>query len=114
MDVGGVDHARERAHDVAIEPCDAIRRAGTHVERDVRDAQHDTAEATLVRRVHVDPVAPRADRLDAIVGFAELEFCSLQRLAYPLEAGGQGEPALADPPGPAAQRGGPALCEMAL
>ena len=74
------DHGRERAHDLAIEARDALRRAGADVELDIGHAQHDAAEAALVRRMNVDAVAPRADGLDAIVAFAEVELRSLSGL----------------------------------
>src|SRR6476620_2849822 len=80
--VSVLDHRRERAHDIAIEAGDAVRGAGAHVEFDVRHPQHDTAEAVLVRRMDVDAIAPRADGLDAVVGFAEVELGPLQRLAH--------------------------------
>src|SRR6266542_5964291 len=77
-----LDDTRQRAHDFAVESRDAARRAGTHVERDIGHTQHDTAKAALVRRMHVDAVAPWADRLDAIVVFAEVELRSVQRLTH--------------------------------
>src|SRR6516165_7222155 len=76
------DHGRKRTHDLAIETRDAVRCAGTDVERDVGHPQHDAAEAGLVRRMNVDAVAPGADRLHAVVAFAEVEFRSFQRLAH--------------------------------
>src|SRR5262249_32839137 len=82
-DVSALDHGRKRAHDLAIETRDAVRRAGTDVELDVGHPQHDAAEAGLVWRMNVDAVAPGADRLHAVVAFAEVEFRSFQRLAHP-------------------------------
>src|SRR5262249_31932271 len=80
--VSVLDDGRKRAHHLAIETRNAMRGAGTDVERDVRHAQHDTAKAVRVRRMHVDAVTPRADRLDTIVAFAEVELRSFQWLAY--------------------------------
>src|SRR5207245_10706359 len=77
----GVDDARERAHDLAIETRDALRCTRAHVECDVRHAQHDAPETALIWRMHVDAVTPRADGLDAVVAFAEIELGSFQRLA---------------------------------
>src|SRR5215468_1668938 len=82
VDTCALDHGRERTHDLAIETRDAVHRAGTDVERDIGHPQHDAAEAGLVRRMNVDAVAPGADRLHAVVAFAEVEFRSFQRLAH--------------------------------
>ena len=80
-DVRGRRHGRERAHHLAIETGDALRRARTDVELDIGHAQHDAAEAALVRRMHGDAVAPGACGFDAVIAFAEVELRSLQRLA---------------------------------
>src|SRR5262249_293905 len=73
--VSVLDDGRKRAHHLAIETRNAMRGAGTDVERDVRHAQHDTAKAALVRRMHVDAVTPRADRLDTFVPSSGLRTC---------------------------------------
>ncbi len=85
-DVRARDHGRECAHHLAIETDDALRRAGTDVELDIGHAQHDAAEAALVRRMHVDAVAPWAGGLNAVVAFAEVKLRFLQRLAQVYQA----------------------------
>src|SRR5262245_39983746 len=81
-----LDHGGERAHDLAVEARDAVRRARPHVEFDIGHAQYDAAEAALLGCLDADAVAPGADGLHAIVAFAEVEFRSFQRLAHLGEA----------------------------
>src|SRR6266404_4416295 len=113
-DVCALDHGRERAHDVAIETRDAVRRAGTNVELDVGHPQHDAAEAGLVWRMNVDAVAPGADGLDAVVAFAEVEFRSFQRLAHLRQALEQRGAIRHDYPGDATQHVGLPSRQMEL
>src|SRR5262245_19089146 len=113
-DVCALDHGRERAHDVAIETRDAVRRAGTDVELDIGHPQHDAAEAGLVRRMNVDAVAPGADRLHAVVAFAEVEFRSFQRLAHLRQALEQRGAVRHDQAGDAAQHVGLPSRQMEL
>src|SRR5262245_49301531 len=101
-----LDHGGERAHDLAVEARDALRRARPHVELDIGHAEHDAAEAALVGRVDVDAVAPGADGLHAIVAFAEVEFRSFQRLAHLAQAIEQGGAIGHDQAGDAAQHVG--------
>src|SRR6516164_1550998 len=102
-DVCALGHGHERAQDIAIETRDAVRRAGTDVEFDVGHPQHDAAEAGLVWRMNVDAVAPGADRLHAVVAFAEVEFRSFQRLAHLRQALEQRGAIRRDQPGNPAQ-----------
>src|SRR5216684_3414117 len=74
---GAVFDRRRCLQDLAIEARDAVGSAGWHVELDIGDAEIDVAEAPGVRRVEAQLVAPRAGRLDAVVGFLELELGAL-------------------------------------
>src|SRR6516165_2945143 len=66
---------------LTIEPRDARRGAGTNVETDVGHAKLNAAETFRIGRMHMDAIAPGANRLDAIVAFAKLELRSGQRFA---------------------------------
>src|SRR5262249_15875171 len=109
-----LDYRRERAHYLAIEAPDALSRARTHVERDIRHAQHDAAEAALIRRMHVDAITPRANGLDAVVAFPEIELGSLQRLAQLRQTAKQRGAVRDDQAGDAAQHVGLAGRQMEL
>ena len=79
-DIGG------RAQHLAIKPRDARSGPGPDVEPNVRHAELNAAKTLRVGRMHVDAVAPRANRLDAIVAFAEVELAPGQRFADAREA----------------------------
>ena len=72
-------------HHLGIEPRDTFRRAGAYIEADIGHAELDAAEALHVGFVDVDAVAPWADRLDAVVALAEIEFGIGERLAHALK-----------------------------
>jgi hypothetical protein len=75
------DDLRRSVEHLAIKPHDAGRGAGPNVETDESHPKLDPAKARLVGRVHMDAVAPRTHRLDAIVAFAEVELGPSERFA---------------------------------
>src|SRR5579863_51490 len=74
-------HLRRRIEYLAIEPGNTRRRPGSHVEADIGHAELDAPEALGVRCMHMDAIAPRAHRLDAIVALAEIELGAVKLLA---------------------------------
>ena len=68
----------------------------------------------VVRRMDVDAVAPRADGLDAVVAFAEVELGALQRLAHLRQAIEQGGAVGHHQSGDAAQHVGLPVRQMEL
>ena len=91
------------AQHVAIKADNALGGAGADVEAHISHAERDAAEALLVGRVHVNAIAPGADRLDAIVALAEIEFGAGERLARMVEPVEQRLAVRNDQPGDAAQ-----------
>ena len=79
-----------RAHHLPVEPCDYVRRAGGHVERNVCKPERHATKATRLWRVHSETVSPRTHHIDAVVGLAELKLRILQMLADTLEPLEQG------------------------
>ena len=68
-----VHDLRRNVDHLLVELGDALRRADRHVEFDVGNAEIDAAEALGVWLVQADGVAPRAGRLDVVVGLDEIE-----------------------------------------
>jgi hypothetical protein len=85
-----VDDFGRRLQDLAIKASDRRRRAGPDIETDIGHAELNTAEALLIRCVHMDTVAPGANGFDAVVAFAKFELGAGERFArmcQPLEQG---------------------------
>src|SRR5262249_32771843 len=83
-DVGG------REQHLPIKPRDARCGARPDLETDIGHAKLNPAKTLRIGRMHMDAVAPRTNRLDAIVAFAEVDFGLGQRLTYAREAFEQG------------------------